>query len=132
MTIPNQDGTTKRLIGLSSELEPMNFTKDIKTQDRNENTVVKEWTQGILKAAKETIPRGARRNYKPFWSDNLQALEDDLNEARETAEKDPSEASTIGLQKAKAKFLRAKLEAKRKSWREKTSSLNMEKDGKAL
>ena len=108
------------------------LTKDIKTQDRNENTVVKEWTQGILKAAKETIPRGARRNYKPFWSDNLQALEDDLNEARETAEKDPSEASTIGLQKAKAKFLRAKLEAKRKSWREKTSSLNMEKDGKAL
>ena len=105
------------------------LTKDIRVQGRNENTVVKEWTQGILKAAKETIPRGARRDYKPFWSDELQVLEDDLNEARE---KDASEASTIQLQQAKAKFLKTKLEAKRKSWREKTSSLNLEKDGKAL
>ena len=108
------------------------LTKDIRVQGRNENTVVKEWTQGILKAAKETIPRGARRDYKPFWSDELQVLEDDLNEAREKAEKDASEASTIQLQQAKAKFLKTKLEAKRKSWREKTSSLNLEKDGKAL
>ena len=108
------------------------LTKDIRVQGRNENTVVKEWTQGILKAAKETIPRGARRDYKPFWSDELQVLEDDLNEAREKAEKDASEASTIQLQQAKAKFLKTKLEAKRKSWREKTSSLHLEKDSKAL
>ena len=32
--------------------------KDIRVQGRNENSAVKEWTQGILKAAKETIPRG--------------------------------------------------------------------------
>ena len=89
-------------------------------------------TNGILKAAKETIPRGARRDYKPFWSDELKVLEDELNEAREKAEKDASEASTIQLQHAKARFLKAKLEAKRKSWRAKTSSLNLEKDGKAL
>ena len=108
------------------------LTKNIRVQGRNENIVVKEWTQGILKAAKETIPRGARRDYKPFWSDDLQVLEDDLNEAREIAEKDASEASAIRLQRAKAKFLKAKLAAKRKSWREKTSSLNLEKDSKAL
>ena len=66
------------------------LTKDIRVQGRNENTVVKEWTQGILKAAKETIPRGARRDYKPFWSDELQVLEDDLNEAREKAENEAS------------------------------------------
>ena len=108
------------------------LTKDIRVQGRNENSVVKEWTQGILKAAKETIPRGARRDYKPFWSDDLQVLEDNLNEAREKAEKDASEASTIQLQQAKARFLKAKLEAKRKSWREKTSSLNLEKHDKAL
>ena len=108
------------------------LTKDIRVQGRNENIVVKEWTQGILKAAREAIPRGARKDYKPFWSDDLKVLEDELNEAREKAEKDASEASTIGLQQAKAKFLKAKLEAKRKSWREKTGSLNLEKDGKAL
>ena len=78
-----------------------------------------------MKDAKETIPRVARRDYKPFWSDKLQVLEDDLNEARDKAEKDPIHQSTIGLQQAKARFLKAKLDAIRKSWREKTSSLNL-------
>ena len=108
------------------------LTRDIRVQGRNENCIVKEWTQGILKAAKETIPKGARRDYKPFWSDEIKALEDDLNVAREEAEKDASQESAIRLQCAKAKFLKAKVEAKRRSWREKTSSLNMEKDSKAL
>ena len=66
------------------------LTKDIAVQDRNENCIVKEWTKNILKAAKETITRGARRNYRPFWSAKLQAFEDELNEARLTAEKQPS------------------------------------------
>ena len=108
------------------------LTKDIRVQGRNENCVVKEWTKGILQAAKETIPRGARRNYKPFWSNELKELEDLLNEAREKAEKEPSQTNSIHLQQAKAKFLKKKLEAKRRSWREKTSSLNMERDEKAL
>ena len=104
------------------------LTKDIRVQGRNENTVVKEWTKGIIQAANETIPRGARRDYKPFWSNQLKELEDDLNEAREKAEKEPSQTNTILLQQAKAKFLKAKLEAKRRSWREKTSTLNMRND----
>ena len=104
------------------------LTKDIRVQGRNENTVVKEWTKGIMQAAQETIPRGARRDYKPFWSNQLQELEDDLNEARNKAEKEPSQTNTILLQQAKAKFLKTKLEAKRRSWREKTSSLNMRND----
>ena len=88
------------------------LTKDIRVQGRNENIVVKEWTQGILKAAREAIPRGARKDYKPFWSDDLKVLEDELNEAREKAEKEATEASTIGLQQAKAKFLK-------QSWKQK-------------
>ena len=104
------------------------LTKDIRVQGRNENTVVKEWTKGIIQAAKETIPRGARRDYKPFWSNQLKELEDDLNEAREKAEKETSQTNTILLQKSKAKFLKTKLEAKRRSWREKTSTLNMRND----
>ena len=108
------------------------LTKGIRVQGRNENHVVKEWNKCILQAAQETIPRGARRNYKPFWSHKLQELEEDLNEARERAEKEPSQTNTIQLQHAKAKFLKTKLEAKRRAWREKTSSLNMEKDQTAL
>ena len=36
------------------------------------------------------------------------------------------------FQQAKAKFIWTERDAKRKSWREKTSSLNLKKDGKAL
>ena len=108
------------------------LTKGIRVQGRNENHVIKEWNKCILQAAQETIPRGARRDYKPFWSNELKELEDNLNEAREKAEKEPSQANTIQLQRAKAKFLKTKLEAKRRSWRQKTGELNMEKDQTAL
>ena len=108
------------------------LTKGIRVQGRNENHVIKEWNKCILQAAQETIPRGARRDYKPFWSNELKELEENMNEAREKAEKEPSQANTIQLQHAKAKFLKTKLEAKRRSWRQKTSELNMEKDQTAL
>ena len=108
------------------------LTKGIRVQGRNENHVVKEWNKCILQAAQETIPRGARRDFKPFWSNELKELEENMNEAREKAEKEPSQANTIQLQHAKAKFLKTKLEAKRRSWRQKTSELNMEKDQTAL
>ena len=84
--------------------------------------------KGIIQAAEETIPRGARKDYKPFWSNQLKELADELKEARDKAEKEPSQTNTILLQKAKAKFLKTKLEAKRRSWREKTSTLNMRND----
>ena len=108
------------------------LTRDIVVQGRNENCITKEWTKAILTAAKEAIPRGARKDYKPFWSQELQELEDDLNKARDDAEKEPNDGNTIKLQKAKAKFLKTKLIAKRKAWRSKTGSLNMEKDTTAL
>ena len=85
----------------------------------------------MLKAAQETIPRGARRNYRPYWS-QLQDLQDALTEARAAAEANPSQENNIKLQQAKAKFLRHKIQACRKGWREKTASLNFEKWPKAL
>ena len=108
------------------------LTRDIVVQGRNENCIAKEWTKAILKGAKETIPRGARKDYKPFWSDELQELEDNLNKARDDAEKEPNDENTIKHQKAKAKFLKTKLAAKRKAWKNKTSSLNLEKDTTTL
>ena len=108
------------------------LTKDIRVQGRDINMVVREFNAGILKAAKETIPRGARKSYKPYWSTELQELEDNMTEARREAETNPSEQNNIKLQASKATFLRHKLQAQRRSWRDKTSSLNMEKDGRKL
>ena len=62
----------------------------------------------------------------------MQELEDDLNKARDDADKQPNDANTIKLQKAKTKFLKTNLAAKRKVWRSKSGSLNLEKDTTAL
>jgi len=108
------------------------LTKDISVQGRDINMVVKDFNSCILKAARETIPRGARRNYKPYWSKELQELQDKLSEARKTAEDHPSIENNNKLQEAKARFLKHKLQASKRSWREKTASLNFEKDGRKL
>ena len=108
------------------------LTKDIQVQGRDINKVVREMNTCILKAAHECIPRGARKNYKPYWNSQLQQLQDDMAEAREKAEKHPTDENHTLLQKSTATFLKAKLEARRRSWKEKTSSLNLEKDGNKL
>lgn len=106
--------------------------KDIRVDGRDINQVVKEFNNSILKAAQEAIPRGARKEYKPYWSEELEELQNKLSEARVEAESNPSQEANLSLQHAKAKFLRCKLEAQRKSWRRKTASLNLERDGRKL
>ena len=109
------------------------LSKDITVQGRDINMVPEYFNSCILKAAQETIPRRARRNYRPYWSQELQDLQDALSEARAAAEANPSQESNTKLQQAKTKFLRHKIQACRRGWREKTASLNFEKDGpKAL
>ena len=101
---------------------------EIKVEDRNINNIVKDLNNAIIKAAKETIPRGVTKNYTPYWTAELENAQEDLRKAREQAENTPSQENNSNLQKSKAKFLKTKLEAKRKSWREKTAGLNLERD----
>ena len=65
----------------------MDFTEDI-----NQNT--KLLTSAILESAKKAIPRGFRKDYKPYWSKTLANLHQKLSEARESMEQDPS-AETV-------------------------------------
>ena len=69
---------------------------------------MKDFNSCILKAAHETIQRGAKRNYNPYWSKELQELQDELSQARKTAEDHPS-MENINLWEAKARFLKYKL-----------------------
>ena len=89
-------------------------TKDIKVERENPNKVYKEWAEGILKAAKETIPRGVRKGYVPHWNKDLQKAHDTLNSAREEAENNPGEGNHIKLQRCKAEYHRKNLKRKRK------------------
>ena len=104
------------------------LTSNIKTEGRNINHVVKEFNNCILQAAKECIPKGARKDYKPYWSEALQKSNEALTEARENAEKYPGQENNIKLKECAAKHLRTKIASQRAGWREKTASLNLEKD----
>ena len=66
-------------------------TKDIRVEGRNINKVVKYFNVGILTTAHKSIPRGARQNYKPYWSEELERLNEELSAARREAETNPSQ-----------------------------------------
>ena len=111
------------------------LSKDTTVQGRDINIVAKDFNSCILKPTQETIPRGARRNYRSCWSQELQDLQDALSEARTAAEANPSQENNTKLQQAKAKFLRHKIQECRRGWREEKknpASLNFEKDGRKL
>lgn len=96
------------------------------------NKKVRTLNQHILKAARESIPRGARRNYRPYWTEELQKQEDDVQEAREKVEEDPIIENNIALKEATAKHRRTLNQEARRSWVEKTEELNLDKEGQKL
>ena len=105
---------------------------NINTHHKKVNKMYTEFNAAVLKSAKATIPRGARRNYRPYWTEELQRLEDEVSSAREVAEEKQDIAANIRLKEASAKLRRLTNETARKSWGAKTESLNYEKDGNKL
>ena len=85
-------------------------------------------TEAILEAAKKSIPRGKRRLYKLYWSDTLDKLHAGLTSARETIEKNPTTENVQRHNNIKDAFNQEKIVETQKSWNEKISQLNMEKD----
>ena len=108
------------------------YTKNIKTEDQNLDRVTGKFNKAILKAAAESIPRGARYNYKPYWTDELQKQEDEATKAREAAEEQPDEENNIALKAATARYRKTYRQAARKNWIKKTESLNLDREGHKL
>jgi hypothetical protein len=67
----------------------------------------------IVKTAKESMPRGVRKDYEPYWSNEMQKTHDALTRAREEVETNPSQENNIKLQESKARHLITKLECQR-------------------
>ncbi|KAK3751631.1 hypothetical protein RRG08_012692 [Elysia crispata] len=110
---------------------------DVLTTGLNINTrqidkANKTLIEAILTTAQECIPRGSRRNYIPYWSEELQTLHEEVTEARDKAEADPSVDNNIRLKAKIAKFRRESNMAVRNSWHKKTAQLNLERDGQKL
>ena len=86
------------------------------------------FNKAVLEAAKMFIPRGRRRDYQSHWTPELDTLHKALDQAREKMESSPTNANVETHSKAKAQYTRARTQATRNSWHEKTASLIKEKD----
>ena len=86
-------------------------------------------SQAIVDAATETIPRGCRQHFKPFWSDQLQDAVNTREKARRALEKEPNDENKINYNKECAKVKLSVNRAKREHWRNTTGNLNLAQDG---
>ena len=108
------------------------YTSSINCKTKKVNKSVALFNKALIKAANKSIPRGSRKDYKPYWSDEISELNEQVTQARETAELYPSIENNISLKAKSAKLRKETLAAVRTSWHEKTSNLNLEKDGTKL
>uniref|UniRef100_A0A0B7BQ42 Endonuclease/exonuclease/phosphatase domain-containing protein n=2 Tax=Arion vulgaris TaxID=1028688 RepID=A0A0B7BQ42_9EUPU len=92
----------------------------------------RSFNKAILDAAKKAIPRGRRKNYKPYWTPEMEVLHSSLCSARNTMELAPTDQNVMQHNRARALYVRERNQQCRKSWKEKTASLNMEKDTQKL
>ena len=76
--------------------------------------------------------RCARKDYKPYWNEDLNNKHDELTTARNIADVAPSIENNTALKQANAKFIKTRNEARRYSWMKKTVILNMEADSNKL
>ena len=105
------------------------FSQKINNKRQNLNNKTKAFNQVVLKAVQEFIPRGARKNYKPYWTEELHHQEDAGREAKNLVEENPSEENNISLKAVSAKHKRTLIQEARKTLHEKTEQLNLDRDG---
>jgi ribonuclease HI len=96
------------------------------------NKTISFFNKAIKLAAQNSIPRGCRKNYQPFWTKKLQELEEKLEATRKSAEEDGTNENHISFQKAKANYIREKNKTTREKWAKKTKELDMDKDTRKL
>ncbi|GFS25227.1 RNA-directed DNA polymerase from mobile element jockey-like [Elysia marginata] len=104
----------------------------INARSKNTNREAKAITEAIIKSAKKAIPRGARKNYRLYWTEELEELENEVKVARKEVEEHPSVVNNVNLKRKTAKLRKETIRTQREGWQEKTASLNMEKDGNKL
>ena len=108
------------------------ITNNIHVYDRDMNSVIIEFNNYVLQAANKCIPKGARKDYKPYWNEDLNNKHNELTKARNLADVTPSIENNTALKQTNAKFIMTRNGARRSSWVKKTASLIMETDSNKL
>ena len=78
------------------------------------------------------MPKGARKDYKPYWNEDLNNKLNELTTARNLADVAPSIENNTALNQTNTKFIKTRNKARKSSWMKKTASLNNEADGNKL
>ena len=108
------------------------YTKKINCKSRNVDQKAKELTEAILKAANESIPRGARKDYIPLWTDELEGMNQQIIEKREAVENNPTDENMEAYKEAEDRFKKESINTANNAWKEKTENLDMDKNGNRL
>ncbi|GFS11578.1 hypothetical protein ElyMa_001351000 [Elysia marginata] len=93
----------------------------LNARSENTNRGAKVITEAIIKSAKKTIPRGARKNYRPYWTEELEELENEVKVARKEVEEHPSVVNSVNLKWKTAKLRKETIRTQRQGWQEKNS-----------
>lgn len=92
------------------------------------NQSVQLFTDAVLKAAKKSIPRGKRQHYRPTGVILSNGFIRTWTQQEKPWNRTPTPENIEKHSNTKDNFLHQKKAEIQKSWNEKTSSLNMEKD----
>ena len=86
-------------------------------------------TKAILDAAAKSIPRGCRKDFKPFWTPEIQDAVDRRSKARKAVEENPTDETKMNYNRECAKVKLAVNSAKRQAWAKTTGELNLSQNG---
>ncbi|GFS23093.1 hypothetical protein ElyMa_005125300 [Elysia marginata] len=95
---------------------------NINARSKNTNRGTKAIIEAIIKSAKKAIPRGARQNYRPFWTEELEELENEVNVASKEVEEHPGVVNNVNLKQKTAKLRKETIKTQRQGWQEKKNS----------
>ena len=104
------------------------YTKSITFSKHSVNKNASNFNSAVLKAAKESIPRGRRHDYKPYWNNTLEKIHKELSEAREEMERNPTPQNVRRHSQLKVDLDKEQQTQAQASWKTKTASLNMERE----
>ena len=108
------------------------YTKSITFSKHSVNKNASNFNSAVLKAAKESIPRGRRHDYKPCWNNTLEKIHKELSEVREEMGRNPTLQNVRRHSQLKVDLDKEKQTQTQASWKTKTASLSMERDSQKL
>ena len=95
----------------------------------SEDEVCQKIIDNILKAAREHIPRGHRKRYKPFWNKELEETVKLRRKARKKAEKNPTPENKTAHNRLTAKVRLLVRKGKKDHWTNTCEQLNLNQEG---